>query len=95
MAVRDLVRDSQKEFYAIDLSHKTIDLDHGGEDLAIKKYKISEAEIDGVLQHCASVYDRENDDLVPGLNQPGQRVVDFANILNTTRYHWPKHCTFY
>jgi hypothetical protein len=81
MAVRDLVRDSQKEFYAIDLSHKTIDLDHGGEDLAIKKYKISEAEIDGVLQHCASVYDRENDDLVPGLNQPGQRVVDFANIL--------------
>jgi hypothetical protein len=43
--------------------------------------KISAAEKDGVLQHCASVYDNENDCLIPGIDSPGLRVIDFANIL--------------
>jgi hypothetical protein len=43
--------------------------------------KISFAEKDGVLQHCASVYDYENDCLIPGIDSPGLRVIDFANIL--------------
>ncbi len=79
--VRDQVRDSQKEFYAIDMQHSDIDLINGGENAAILKYKIKGAEEDGVLQHCASVYDRENDDLVPGVDIDGPRVIDFANIL--------------
>jgi hypothetical protein len=53
----------------------------GGEDAAISKFKLEEAEKDGTLQHCASVYDMENDMLVPGVGLKGQRVVDFANIL--------------
>jgi len=61
----DLVRDSQKEFYAIDMDHTQFDLESGGENAAIKKLKISAAEKDGVLQHCASVYDTENDCLIP------------------------------
>jgi DNA-binding NarL/FixJ family response regulator len=77
----DLVRDSQKEFYAIDMDHTQFDLENGGENVAITKLKISAAEKDGVLQHCASVYDYENDHLIPGLDHPGRRVIDFANIL--------------
>ncbi|MGQ8335071.1 PEP/pyruvate-binding domain-containing protein [Sunxiuqinia sp. A32] len=79
--VKDQVRDSQKEFYAIDLSRTEIDLVNDGETAAIEKYKIKVAEENGVLQYCASVYDRENDDLVPGVDIDGPRVIDFANIL--------------
>ncbi len=77
----DLIRDSQKEFYAIDMDHMQFDLENGGENAAIRKLKISSAEKDGVLQHCASVFDYENDCLIPGIETPGLRVVDFANIL--------------
>lgn len=77
----DLVRDSQKEFYSIDMDHTQFDLENGGENAAIKKMKISSAEKDGVLQHCASVFDYENDCLIPGIDNPGLRVIDFANIL--------------
>ena len=77
----DLVRDSQKEFYSIDMDHTQFDLENGGENAAIKKMKISSAEKDGVLQHCASVFDYENDCLIPGIDSPGLRVIDFANIL--------------
>ena len=77
----DLVRDSQKEFYAIDMDHTQFDLENGGENAAIRKMKISFAEKDGVLQHCASVYDQENDQLIPGIDSSGLRVIDFANIL--------------
>ena len=77
----DLVRDSQKEFYAIDMDHTQFDLENGGENVAITKLKISAAEKDGLLQHCASVYDYENDQLIPGIESPGRRVIDFANIL--------------
>lgn len=79
--IHDLVRDSQKEFYAIDMDHSQFDLENGGENAAIRKMKISFAEKDGVLQHCASVYDYENDCLTPGIDSPGLRVIDFANIL--------------
>ncbi|MCG8501074.1 MAG: PEP/pyruvate-binding domain-containing protein, partial [Firmicutes bacterium] len=79
--VKDQVRDSQKDFYAMDMQHDEIDLVNGGENAAIVKYKIKDAGDDGVLQHCASVYDRENDDLVPGVDIDGPLVIDFANIL--------------
>ncbi|MFW6289539.1 MAG: PEP/pyruvate-binding domain-containing protein, partial [Mariniphaga sp.] len=79
--VRDALRDSQKNFYAIDLSETEVDLVKGGEEAFIKKYHIKEAEKDGTLDHSASTYVMENDDLVPGVNGPGPKVVDFANIL--------------
>jgi hypothetical protein len=79
--VRDQVRDSQKEFYAVDMSHPDVNIIADGEDAAITKIRIRNADDDDFLQHCASVYDAENDDLVPGLNMKGPRVIDFANIL--------------
>jgi hypothetical protein len=63
------------------MDHTQFDLEGGGENAAIRKMKISAAEKDGVLQHCASVYDTENDCLIPGIDSQGLRVIDFANIL--------------
>jgi hypothetical protein len=80
-SVKDLLRNTQKQFYAIDLTLKDVDLVAGGEDAAIKKYRIKEAEADGTLEHSASTYSMENDDLAPGVHIQGPRVIDFANIL--------------
>jgi hypothetical protein len=52
-----------------------------GEMAAVRKYKISEAEKDGMLEHCASTYSIENDSITPGIAMRGSRVINFANIL--------------
>lgn len=81
VSLKDQVRDSQKHFYAIDLSKNEFDLVTEGEDAAVRKYFIRDAEKDGVLNNCASTYDTENDCLIPGVSQKGPRIIDFANIL--------------
>ena len=80
-SLQDQIRDSQRQFYAIDLTRNTFDLSSEGEMAAIRKYKISEAEKDGVLEHCASTYSLENDYITPGISTKGTRVINFANIL--------------
>jgi CheY-like chemotaxis protein len=80
-SVKDLLRDTQRQFYALDMTMKDVDFMVGGEDAAIKKYRIKEAENDGTLEHSASTYILENDDLVPGVYEGGPKVIDFANIL--------------
>jgi hypothetical protein len=80
-SVRDQVRDTQRDFYAIDMTQQTFNLALEGELAAIRKYRISEAEKDGVLDHCASTYIIENDYIMPGISVKGQRVINFANIL--------------
>lgn len=76
----DLRKNSQQEFYAVDLAKKELDLLEG-EDAGLSRLDIYEAEEHKTLTHCVSVYDPENDSLYPGLDKPGQRVVNFANIL--------------
>ncbi|MCY1719726.1 pyruvate, phosphate dikinase [Prolixibacteraceae bacterium Z1-6] len=80
-SVKDQLRDTQKQFYAIDLSMKNVDLMSDGEDAAIKKYRIKDAEEDGTLEHSASTYLFDNDDVVPGVLGGGPKIIDFANIL--------------
>ncbi len=80
-SLKDQMRDSQRHFYALDISRKEFDMVADGEDAAIKKYRIKDAEEDGTLEHSVSTYSIENDDLVPGIMLKGPRVVDFANIL--------------
>ena len=80
-SVVDQIRDSQRDFYAIDMNYNDFDLTMEGEMAAIRKYKIIEAEKDGILEHCASTYSRENDYITPGIGTVGQRVINFANIL--------------
>ena len=67
-SVKDQIRDSQKEFYAIELSQNPILIWWLKEKVAaIKKYRIKDAEQDGTLNHLVSTYQPENDDIIPGL----------------------------
>jgi len=81
MSMKDRIKDTQREFYALDMTNNNADLAAAGEDAGIIKLSVKEAEKDGTLQHCATVYDAENDDLIPDLSVRGPRVVNFDNLL--------------
>lgn len=80
-ALHDQMRDSQRQFYAIDMTKTDFDLVQDGENAAIHRYRIKEAETDGTLELSVSTYNMENDVLTPGMQQQGPRIVDFSNIL--------------
>jgi hypothetical protein len=76
----DLYKDSQVHFYAVDLAKKDLNLLEG-ENAGLTSLDIIVAEDHGTLNHSASVLNFDNDTIVPGLDIPGPRVVNFANIL--------------
>ena len=78
--VEELARSSQMTFYAVDMAKKEINLLEG-ENAGLVTLDISQAEKDGTLKHSASVLSSENDSVTPGLDLPGPRIVNFANIL--------------
>ncbi len=75
-----LLKNSQTEFFAINLKKQDFDLLEG-EDAALSKLEISEAEKHGNLKHCASVFDFNNNRIVAGLSAQGPRIINFPNIL--------------
>ena len=81
MSVNDLVKNTQVEFLAVDLSKKKLDYVKDGEHAPLATLDITEAEKHGTLKHCASVYNPQNDTIEPGLSAYGPRVVNFADIL--------------
>jgi hypothetical protein len=77
---KDQFRNSQVEFFAVDMEKTEPNLLEG--DIAgLARLDISEAENHGTLKHCASVYNPDNNQIIPGLTHPGPRIVNFANIL--------------
>jgi hypothetical protein len=80
--VKDLLNSTQVQFFALDCSNKEkIDFLNDGELASLRLLDIDVAEKDGVLTHCASVYNPDNDRVEPGLSKPGPRVINFADIL--------------
>eukprot|EP01029_Cantina_marsupialis_P014276 TRINITY_DN31582_c0_g1_i1.p1 TRINITY_DN31582_c0_g1~~TRINITY_DN31582_c0_g1_i1.p1 ORF type:complete len:1153 (+),score=71.90 TRINITY_DN31582_c0_g1_i1:9673-13131(+) len=77
---KDQFKNSQVEFYAVDLNKKEIDLLEG-ETAGLTRLDIDDAEMHGNLKHCASVYNTFNDTISPGLDAMGPRIINFANIL--------------
>jgi len=77
---KDLCRNSQVRFYAVDMSVKELNLLEG-ENAGLKMLDISDAEKHGTLNHIASVLNPDNDTINPGLDSPGPRVINFADIL--------------
>lgn len=82
----DLVRDSQTDFWAIDMSglkeHDPIsEVEH------MNKYSLADAEYDDTLRHVASTYDAAGDRLYMGTGFPGARVLTFAPVLLAE--NWP------
>ena len=80
-SIKDLLNSSQVQFYALDCRNKDIDFLANGELAALKLLDISEAETHGTLNHCASVYNPNNDRIEAGLNAYGPRIINFADIL--------------
>ncbi len=76
-----LLRDTQVEYFALDLLKQDLDLLHGGSESNLSRLNISDAEKHGTINHIASVYDPDNDRIMPGLDTTGPRIVDFADIL--------------
>jgi len=81
LSLKDLLKSSQVDFFAIDMNKSKLNLLEGGEDVALARLSIGEAEKHGTLKHLASVYDPTNDRLEPGLTAYGPRIINFANIL--------------
>jgi CheY-like chemotaxis protein len=77
---KDLYKNSQVMFYAVDMSKNDINLLEG-EDAGLISLDISNAEKHGTLKHSASVLNTDNDTIIPGLDTPGPRVINFADIL--------------
>jgi phosphoenolpyruvate synthase/pyruvate phosphate dikinase len=76
----DQYKGSQVYFYAVDLNKKDVNLLEG-EEAGLRKLEIDDAERQGTLKHCASVFSYDNNTIIPGLNKAGPRVVNFADIL--------------
>ena len=77
---KELFKNSQVHFYAVDLNKEELNLLEG-EDAGLTKLEIDKAEKHGTLKHCASVYDFNSERTIPGITDAGPRVVNFANIL--------------
>ncbi|MFO8234917.1 MAG: PEP/pyruvate-binding domain-containing protein [Bacteroidales bacterium] len=80
LSTKDLVKSSQVKFYAVDMGREALNLLEGV-DAGLEKLDIGEAEKHGNLKHCVSVYNPDNDQLEPGIDTYGPRVVNFSNIL--------------
>jgi hypothetical protein len=72
-SVRDVLANSQRAFWALDLA--------GDTGMRETRYELDAAEADGTLAAVASTYSRDNDAIYDGLSRPGVRVVTFASIL--------------
>ncbi len=77
---KELFKNSQVHFYAVDMKKQEINLLEG-EDAGLIKLEIDKSEQHGTLKHCASVYDFNSERTIPGITSAGPRVVNFANIL--------------
>jgi len=80
-SIQDQIKDSQTYFYALNLESEEFDINNCHEDSFIQKLSVKEAEEDGNLKLCASVYDYSYDRIINNLNKRGPRIINFANIL--------------
>lgn len=78
---KDLMKNAQVKFFALDYSKESLDFLSGGEEASLTMLDIDQAERHGNLRHCASVYDADNDRLEVDFDLRGPRVINFANIL--------------
>jgi CheY-like chemotaxis protein len=72
-SVKDILTNSQRAFWALDLA--------GDTGMRESRYELDAAEADGTLAAVGSTYSRENDAIYDGTSRPGVRVVSFASIL--------------
>jgi DNA-binding NarL/FixJ family response regulator len=79
------VRDSQKEFYALDLNIGSFvpSVDDG---VNLLRLNIRDVNNHNALKYLASTYDHNNHILYDGINRPGKRVITFGGILQHKQF---------
>jgi hypothetical protein len=82
---KDMLKNSQHEFFAIDMGSDRIMPQPGGE-AGLVKLDLQQAERDGTLKFLCSTYVRENDRVYDGCGREGARIVSFAPILKSDRF---------
>ncbi len=80
--IGDMLANSQREFYALDISHPGV-YPSMDTEANLLRHPLSVAEEDGTLAPIGSVYSAENDAVYDGLNRPGTRLVTFAHVLKS------------
>jgi len=79
-SVEDILANSQREFWALDLNHAENHADPLA-DLREVQFGLDAAESDETLHHVGSTYSADNHIVYDGLSRPGTRVVSFAPVL--------------
>jgi hypothetical protein len=83
-SVEDILSNSQREFWALELNHMERPLDPVSDpllELREARFGLDTAERDGTLNHVGSTYSVDNHVIYDGLSRPGTRIVSFAPIL--------------
>ena len=74
------LRETQQEFYALDLDPASF-VPSTDDSVNLLKLKVSDAEGDGSLTFAASTYDYQDDILRDELTEGGKKVITFSHIL--------------
>jgi len=82
----EMIRNSQRNFFAINLANQDFDLSKG-EEITMALLDLKTAERHKVLRSLVSVFDYENQMLLDGLVAEGMRVLTFAGVLK--HKHFP------
>jgi len=79
-AVKDILRNAQRRFYALDLSRNDV-IPSVQIDANLLHEEMIEAVRDGAASPLASTYDRANDRIVSGLEEGGAPLITFDALL--------------
>jgi CheY-like chemotaxis protein len=79
-SVEDILANSQREFWALELNHPERNRDSVAE-LREASFGLDVAESDETLHNVGSTYSPDNHMVYDGLSRPGTRIVSFAPIL--------------
>jgi CheY-like chemotaxis protein len=91
-AVKDILRNAQRRFYALDLSNNDV-IPGVRTDANLRHEEVSEAVRDGAATPVASTYDRANDRIVSGIEEGGSPLISFASLLNSRTIPLPEILT--
>ena len=83
------LRDTQKEFYALDLNVNSF-IPSTDDGVNILKIDIKDMNNEVALKYIASTYDRTNNVLRDGIITSGKRVITFSNILQHKTFPLPE-----
>ena len=88
-SVEDILAHSQREFWALDLTHART----GEEAMREVRFGLDAAEADGTLFMLGSTFSPEAHAVYDGLSRPGPRLVTFAGVLKHGAFPLPEIVT--